>query len=305
MALLLAAVGMGVLLQDAAAAETAATNSLVLSFDFRRGHIMVHPRVNGSEPLSFMVDSGFAINMISPEQAEALHLKRSGKITIVGVAGEEPADLFEGVTFDFGDGFTYASRRVASLASHSQKYVRRDGVLGSGFYRQFTIELDQKARKMVLHRPESFAYSGSGEIVPLKFRRSTPIVSAAILIPGQDPIAGDFEIDTGCDGCLCLGHEFVESSGLEEKLAPGRQSARSGVGGELKTHAVHLPQLRIGKLLIDRPSADLFEKGSPADPGLAGHIGMGVLRQFNVVFDYSRKRLIFEPPAKEKNPATQ
>src|ERR1044071_693402 len=57
------------------------TNSVTVPFEFRRGHIMVRPRVNNSEPLLFMVDSGFAINMISPEQAEALQLRRTGKIT--------------------------------------------------------------------------------------------------------------------------------------------------------------------------------------------------------------------------------
>jgi predicted aspartyl protease len=276
--------------------EPASTNSVVVPFEYRRGHIMVRPRVNDSEPLLFMVDSGFAINMISPEQAEALQLRRTGKITIVGVAGEESADLCEGVVFDFGNGFTYRSRRIAALPSHSRRFVRRDGVLGAGFYRQFTIEVDHPSKKLTLHRPETFTYGGTGEIVPLKFRKSTPFISASILIPGQAPIAGEFEIDTGCDGGLCLGHDFVESSGLEEKLSPGKRSARSGVGGDKKTHSVRLPQVQIGKLLVDRPSADLFEDGSPAERGFAGHIGMEVLRQFHLIFDYSRNRLIFERP---------
>jgi hypothetical protein len=282
--------------------EAPPTNSVTVPFEFRRGHMMVRPRVNNSEPLLFMVDSGFAINMISPEQADALQLKRTGKITIVGVAGEESADLCEGVVFDFGNGFTYRSRRIAALPSHSRRFVRRDGVLGAGFYRQFTIEVDQLSRKLVLHRPETFQYAGTGEIVPLKFRKSTPYISASILIPGQSPIPGEFEIDTGCDGGVCMCHDFVESTGLEEKLSPGKQSARTGVGGDKKTRSVRLPQLQIGKLLVDRPSADLFQDGSPAERGLAGHIGMEILRQFHLIFDYSHNRLIFERPPSERGP---
>jgi len=29
--------------------------------------------------------------------------------------------------------------------------------------------------------------------------------------------------------------------------------------------------------------------------GLAGHIGLGTLRKFKVIFDYSRRRVILEP----------
>lgn len=275
------------------------SNSVVVSSEFRRGRAMVRARVNDSASMLFLLDSGFTINMISPEQAAALGLKRTGTITIVGIAGEEPADVFEGVTLDFGGNLTYTSRRIASLPSQNRRSARRDGVLGSSFYRQFTIEIDYPEKRVVLHRPESFEYKGNGEIIPLRFRRSTAIVSAAILFTNQTPVSGDFEIDTGCDGGLCLAHDFVERTGLEAKIAAGQRSARQGVGGEKRTREVRLPQLQIGKLIVERPTADLFEQGSPAGEGMAGHIGVEVLRQFRVIFDYSQKRIILERPGVE------
>ena len=283
--------------EPAQAATLAESNSVVVPAEFRRGRVMVRARVNDSEPLLFLVDSGFTINMISAERAAALGLKKMGKITIEGIAGEERADVFEGVKFDFGGNLTYASRRIASLASQNRGFSRRDGVLGTGFYRQFTIEVDYRARKLVLHRPESFEYKGNGEVVPLQFRRGTATIPASILFPNQTPVAGEFEIDTGCDGALCLAHDFVERTGLEAKIATGERSARTGIGGEKKTREVRLPQLQIGKLIVERPMADLFEQGSPAGEGMAGHIGSDVFRQFRVIFDYPHKRVIFEKPA--------
>lgn len=270
-----------------------ATNSVKIPFEVRRGHIMIRAPVNDSAPLLFMLDTGFAINMISPEQAAKLGLKATGKITIIGVAGEEQADTFEGVTLDFG-GMIYKPRRLAALASHSSRSSRRDGVLGSGFYRRFVVEVDHAAKSMVLHEPASFEYSGKGEVVPLRFRRSTPIISASILFPEQPPIRAEMEIDTGCDGGLCLGRGFVDENQLEQKLPPGERSARQGVGGGARTRTVKLPQLQMGKLIVERPTAELFEKGSPADDGLAGHLGMEILRNFRVIFDYSRKQMILE-----------
>src|SRR6266850_8296895 len=145
-------------IQPLLAAESASvppTNAVAIPLEFHRGHMMIRARANDSEPLLFMLDSGFAITMISPEQATALGLKRVGKISIVGVAGEEPAETFEGLNIDFGGGLTYSPRRVASLASHSRRYLRRDGVLGAGFYRQFVLEVDHSAKSLVLRDPRT------------------------------------------------------------------------------------------------------------------------------------------------------
>lgn len=277
------------------------TNSVTLPLEVHRGHMMIRARVNQSEPLLFLLDSGFSVTMISPEQAVALALKRAGKITIVGVAGEEPADLFEGATLDLG-GLTYTPRRLAALASHSRRYVRRDGVLGSGFYRRFVVEIDISGKSLVLHEPRTFEYSGPGEVIPLEFRKSTPIVRASILFPGQPPIDGEFEIDTGCDGGCCLAHDFVQQHRLEEKTVGGNARRAEGVGGGAPTRVVRLPKLQIGKLIVEHPTADFFEKGSPVDEGLAGHIGIEILRQFRVIFDYSHKRMILERPPGSANP---
>jgi hypothetical protein len=282
-------------LRTGAAENPAITNSVVIPILFQRDHTMVKVKVNQSDPLLFMLDTGYAINMISPEQASALQLKQRGKITIIGVAGEEPADMFEGPTFDFGNGFTYASRRIAALPSQSRQRVRRDGILGAGFYRRFVVEVDHRAKSMTLREPKDFQYNGSTEVVPLRFPKSTPVVRASILIPNQAPIDGEFEIDIGCDGGLCLGHDFVEQNHLRENAVIDGKGGRRGVGGGTRTEVVRLPQLRIGKIMVEKPTANLFEEGSPVDRGLAGHIGLEILKQFRVIFDYSRKQMIVEP----------
>jgi hypothetical protein len=102
-----------------------------------------------------------------------------------------------------------------------------------------------------------------------------------------------------------LAHDFVQQNRLEEKTAGGRVRRAEGVGGGTGTKVVRLPKLQIGKLTVDRPTADFFEKGSPVDPGLAGHIGMEVLRQFRVIFDYSRKQMILEPYPEKSGAASK
>lgn len=270
------------------------TNGVTLPFEFVGGRVLVLARVNGSDPRSVMLDTGYSINMLSGEVAEKLGLKRNGQITVRGIAGEEKADLFEGATFDLS-GATYSPRRVAALpAGYQRRWRKRDGILGAGFFRRFVVEIDSKTGKISLHEPESFRYRGDGEVIPLKFKDSTPVVEGAILLPDRAPILGRFEIDTGCDGGLCLGSDFVETNHLLEATGETKDAQRTGVGGDTNTRIGRVPKFRLGSLVVEKPLANFFLEGSPVDAGYAGHIGMDVFRRFKVILDYSRQRMILE-----------
>src|SRR5207249_11755404 len=116
------------------------TNKIViLPFEFSRGHIVIRARINESEPLYFILDTGYSMPMIRPDLAESLKLKQTGKVTIVGIAGDELADVFEGATFDLA-GASYSPRRIGALPSANKSRSRkRDGVLGYGFFRRFVV----------------------------------------------------------------------------------------------------------------------------------------------------------------------
>ena len=279
---------------DNSSSAESATNATLVPFEFVSGRVLVSAQVNGSRPASLMLDTGYSINMLSSELVESLKLKRTGRITIVGVAGEEQADVFEGVRFDLA-GATFSPRRVAALpASYQSHWRKRDGVLGAGFFKRFAIEIDPKEKKIRLFDPDKFIYSGNGDIIPFKFKQSTPIVEGAVILPDHQPISGRFEIDTGCDGGLCLGSDFVEANHLVEATGKTESSGRRGLGGDAKTRIGRVPKFRLGAQVIERPLTNFFLEGSPVDDGLAGHIGMEVLRRFKVIFDYSRERMILE-----------
>jgi hypothetical protein len=286
-ALLLSALSIttgSVIRQDACASE-------VLPFEVQRGHIMVTATTTNSEPLRLMVDTGYGINMINPAMADKLGLRRVGSMTIVGIAGEERADTFAGLVLNLGK-FTYEPRRVAALPNESR---RRDGVLGAGFFRRFVVELNPTNKTMTLHDPDAFDYSGIGTVIPMTFRRDTPIIDAVMGLNATQTVSGRFEIDTGCDGGICVGSDFVKANQLLNYAKRNQEGSRSGVGGSARTVAGAIGYLQLGSLRVAKPQTQFFTEGSPVDAGLAGHIGWDALRRFKVTFDYSRRRLILEP----------
>lgn len=266
-----------------------------VAIEFRRGDLMVPVRVNAGSTFSFKLDSGFGISTIHPDLVEPLQLRPVGRLRIEGIAGDEQATTYNGANFDVG-GFNYSPRRLAVIPSDAQRRRRdRDGILGAGFFRRFVVELDPIQRVLTLYEPENYTYTGKGEILPLDFRRDTPAVTATLRFTNREPVKGRFEIDTGCDGAICLGHDFITANELEAAATMQRPSSRYGVGGSVATRNGELPQFEMGGVKLERLPASFFLEGSPVDPGFAGHIGLGTLRKFKVIFDYSRRRMILEP----------
>jgi hypothetical protein len=190
-------------------------------------------------------------------------------------------------------GVNWTPRRVAAFPVEPGGR-RRSGILGAGFFRRFVVEIDQRTKRVTLHEPASFEYSGDGEILPLRFRRDTPIVSASLGAAGGKTIAAEFELDTGCDSCLCLARDFTDKNGLAPAPGEGRGGGRSGVGGGAGSRIGRLESLQFGRLRVERPEVNFFQQGSPAAEGMAGHIGIEALRNFRAIIDYSRRRLILE-----------
>ena len=60
--------------------------------------------------------------------------------------------------------------------------------------------------------------------------------------------------------------------------------------------------MKLGQIVFERPRANFFTEGSPVSDGLAGHIGLDLLRQYKMIFDYSRQRIILEAPRGKDGP---
>jgi hypothetical protein len=284
-----------IVLPLAVAAQTNSQPGTVeLPIKLRHGDLFVETSINKSRPLSFKLDTGFGVTTLHPDLVSELNLRHNGHLTIVGIAGEEQAETYGGASFDF-HGLSYEPRRVAVLPSESRRRGRhRDGILGAGFFRGFVVEIDFATQQMRLYAPAEFNYTGKGEAIPLSFKSDTPIVDAVLVPVGHAPIAGRFEIDTGCDDGICLGHDFVAANHLG-KTNSEAAGIKRGVGGAAQFQQGDVAELRLGGFTAKKPSTTFFMEGSPAGEGQAGHIGLGSLEQFRVIFDYSRKRMILEP----------
>lgn len=287
-----------------------AADPVVIPFELVTRHILIRVRINNSDPLWFIFDTGDKVAIVDLGRAKSLGLSLQGEVN-VGGAG---AGTLKGSTV------RDASLTVIGVEGNPQPVVLAipldgleprfghdiDGIIGADFIKQFVVEIDYPARVLRLHDKNKFVYSGSGEILPLSFiHGGHPIIDAEMTVTGRTPVKGRFVLDFGSGASLALHRPFVEQQNLP---APSQKTIRvigaGGAGGKITGRSGRVAELKIGKFQIDNPLTLFSEdkSGAFASSEIQGNIGAMILSKFRVLLDYGRDRIILEPNATLKDP---
>jgi hypothetical protein len=127
-----------------------------IPFELHNNHIYLQVKVNSSQRLSFILDTG-ASSVISRKQAESIGLKFRGKEQGFGV-GENAVEavVAEGVSLNLS-GATLFRQNIAVVALEDlQKSLGReiDGIIGYSFLRRFVVEIDYSSKTINLILPK-------------------------------------------------------------------------------------------------------------------------------------------------------
>ncbi len=295
-------------------------SALAIPFELDDNLIYVRVSVNGSRPLSFILDTG-AHSIIHAKQARSIGLK----LKLIGQAGGIGANqpdvylVTEKVSLSL-PGVALSPRRLIAVSLDAvescvnefvideqgrnipsdrskQREAKRDveGILGKEFFDQFVVEIDYAHRLLNVYDPSSYKYAGSGKDIPLEVGEQHIFAQAQIRAAERAPLTGRFLLDTGSAQAVSLMKPFMD----EHHLLPSTEGMTSlpvcGLGGyaNKKSWIGTLEELQLGEFKVAAPVTEfrLSEPNTDAD----GFIGGAVFRRFKVIFDYSRRRMILEP----------
>jgi len=276
-----------------------AGNSARIPIEIDNNIIFLRVRVNGSRPLKFIFDTGASVSVIDSELVAELGLKTQGQTKGTATGGNIQADLIHGVSLSV-EGAEVANQIVASFSFAKMPCVEFDGVIGYDFINQFVVEIDYPGKLINLYKPQTYVYSGHGKIVPLQLAETrTPLVFARITVEGGRSIASRLEVDTGGDSAFVINSPFVKKNQLLKALSRKVSGSGVGAGGESKRVVGRFKNVQLGLFTIINPILNLSQdtEGGRASEEYDGIVGGEVLRRFNLILDYSRKRMILEPNA--------
>ncbi|HTD28854.1 MAG TPA: PDZ domain-containing protein, partial [Xanthomonadaceae bacterium] len=269
------------------------STSTTVPFRFEDNRIVMSVMVDGKGPFDCELDSGGSL-ILSPTIVADLHLTLVGKTKETG-GGEGFVTSGTGLAQHVSIGTAGLNDQIFNSFAWNSQYPRRM-LMGQELLQHYVIRIDFDRLTMTLTTPDAFHYQGDGVVVPFHFQDNQPE-----LVGAADGIAGNFAVDTGDSGSLLLIAPFARHYGLAE-----RYHATIPYGGHAIA-ATHGVLTRVGKVTIDgadgRPALEvekpltrisLQQGGFDANRYVSGNLGIGILKQYNITFDYDRRQIIFE-----------
>jgi len=282
------------------------SSSLKIPFELSINLILVQARVNDSAPLWFILDTGASSTVIDSQLAKALRLKPSGRFVETGGAGTATALIFKGNSIRLPNvkavNLTISGLPIDFLSAPLGRKI--SGVLGNDILKQMVVEVDYVSQVINLYEPDSYQYSGSGEVIPLTLEGDLPFVRARVALAGLPIIGGKFELDSGSTGAVLFNTPFVDRNRLLDAVSRTSQSRLGGVGGTALVFSGRLKEMRVGSFHLENSVARFSRarRGDDASARYDGLIGGEIFRRFKVVFDLSRRRVMLEPSAQFAEP---
>lgn len=270
---------------------------VTLKFDSIDTDVYVPVKFNGHGPYKVILDTGGS-TVISPALAQEFGIRSDGKLGVTGFGDSAAAlSLARLDRIEIG-GVTLRNQpcAITDLDSPSEA-IPLLGIVGYEVFKRLVVGIDNDHNSLTLTEPKAFQYAGKGVVVPFNFRDSNVYINASI-----EGINGQFMIDTGYAGQLDINGPFADTHGLRTRYQSFDAAIVGwGVGGAVHGQMARGSELRIGRLTMTEPLVRMSrnQQGVTADPYSAGTIGNGLLfRHYNVIFDYSRQHVIFEPREK-------
>lgn len=281
-----------------AASATATT----VPFKLINNHMYVEVHLNGKGPFELLFDTGGS-NVVTPTLAAELGLQPRGAFQGSG-SGEASQDvglvkiLREEIGSAHLDNQVFAVIALESFGTVEGRKIT--GIIGYEIFKRFIVRTDYEKSQIVLSDPAGWHYTGGGTSTSFKLKEVIPVVDGDI-----DGVPGAFQLDTGSRVSLSLLTPFVEANKLVAKYGAKLSGVDGwGVGGASRAWFVRAHTFTFGGVRVDEPVVGLSQQraGALTDIYTAGNVGAGILKRFNITWDYPHNRIFFEKNANYSAP---
>lgn len=284
-----------------ASARTVANAATALPFTFVDNRMTVECQINGAGPFTMVVDTGSPDVVLDATAAQRLGLESHAAGTTTG-AGNAAVRIGATQLRSLNIGTRSFKNVPASVLDLSQirtklGFPHLDGIIGYAIMKRFAVEVDPIAHT-IQFLDTAPAIPASATIT--SFTGIIPVVPATL-----DGTAAKVIIDTGDRSSLTLFRPYAEQHKYYAR-DPSRENIITGygIGGPVYGDVFSLRSLDI----FGRRLSNVVTRASRQTSGVfagsvqAGSVGEGVLKKFNVVYDYRKRRILAWPNASFAEP---
>jgi len=264
---------------------------------------LVSVRVNGSEEVTFFIDTGGSEVVLDPDFGRELGVPQFGAVQGT-FSGGQTTEVRQGriESLSIGD-WTVKNLPVALLPlrqlSEGLGAKQIDGVIGTTFFYHFLATLDLPRGELVLRRKteanldQFVATAGKSVAVPI-WMASDHFMIGWGRVETLPPTL--LFVDTGLAGAgVKLAESVIAEAGI--KLEQDKASTGAGAGGTLTTVPYIVQQLSFGEVQEEKV-VGLYDGPFPWENlfgfRLAGMVGHDFFKPYAMTFDFENMRIFLQ-----------
>jgi predicted aspartyl protease len=266
-------------------------------FDDDFGLIFFEVQVHGSEPVSFILDTGFEVSIIDADVASVLGLRVLETRDEAQPGGSVEMSRLAPVALSIGELKVEDVHLMTAPLSGAASFIGQPfgGILGHDVLERFVVDIDYPNRRLRFLAADSWEHSGPGQILPVTIINNEVFVNAGIEMPWGRTVFGPFKLDTGSTDVAGLNLNFVQDSAL---IGPGTKEISAGgvaMGGSTEGRQFRAAAFIFGADRIENPVIGYtVDSAGFENRDDAGTFGGAVLSRYRLILDYQRHRIIVE-----------
>lgn len=262
-------------------------------------HIFFELKVNDSEPLSFVFDTGAAGNVMSDKTADKLGLERTGKQYVQGASGVTSIESSTNHGVSIEDitikGIDFM---VMDLDHLGDEDATVDGIIGATILYRYVVELNYDEMEIRLYQRKGYTplEGWTKQRISLQGFR-IPIVQATINLPNGESLTGPYLVDTGAATTVKFNTPFVNGNGLIDKMGKHYAYSSRTLSKTATDEVSRLPSYEVFGHTFKDISVRLSQgtQGVSAMTQVDGILGLSILKRFNTVYDYYNQAMYLSP----------
>lgn len=271
----------------------------VIPFTLVRNKTILSVKVGNTRPLRIILDSGMSwdgLLIMNPDLKDSI-LLRNPQNANIGGAGQESAQtavFSDSMSFSI-ENIEFRDQRIVVLQNNSFKGFPSDGVTGYSLFGHYAVEVNYDNSTIILHNLKEVTIDKSWFELPLYFKDNMiPWIDVKIIVENENSVPVSCYID------------YASSEAIELLLKPDQKFnvpketkdyyLGRGLSGDINGKKGKISQVIIGPYKLKNvETAFAPEEVRSKQKGADGVIANNLLRRFNLVFDYSNKKLYIKP----------
>ncbi|MEQ6121290.1 aspartyl protease family protein [Reichenbachiella sp. MALMAid0571] len=268
-------------------------------FELYGDHVFVKIKVNNSRDLDFIFDTGDGLTVLNIETAKELNMVSGADTKKTSAEGEISGKLLKHQSIEINNIELRDIEIYETSLRHLEISIGRkiDGIIGYDMLENYVVSMNFNQMSFDLFDSKGYEYKGTGRTLPIKLTSYIPHISANVVLANGETITGEFFVDTGAKATVDFNTPYVTKHGMIDKIGDSYIYLVSGLGKkEYEHHQGKAKSLTFSGFGFENVPVGLShaEHGIQNHKKVTGILGSGLLRKFNVTYNYPKHEMYWE-----------